>query len=378
MRIGIITSSYPRFAEDSANAGVFVRDVAAILHERGHQVTVITPQDVSGTTDPWGHIQIPWPGDSTSLSHLDARRFTARVRLAGLMASGVWHVVRTHRRERFDHLLAMWAVPSGLLAIVPRVVWRVPYTVWTLGSDIWRIDDYPAGRFLLRRVLRLAAKVYADGLQLALDTDAAGASDTEFLPSARRLPPPPPRFERDPDHFTVTAVGRFHQHKGMDVLMQAFAALNEHERSRIRLRIHGAGPDAEELASLARELNITTPEFELNGPVSADELQQLFAGSDLAVIPSRQESIPLILSDIARIGCPLLATDAGDMGDLIRRHDAGQVVAAGDVEALSAALERAPDAEWSRHDAGLAQLAAELDIERSVERFLASIETPPR
>jgi glycosyltransferase involved in cell wall biosynthesis len=59
---------------------------------------------------------------------------------------------------------------------------------------------------------------------------------------------------------------------------------------------------------------------------------------DCVVIPSRMESIPVILSDALQMGKPLIVSDVGDMGELLRRIPAGIVVSPNDSKALCRAM----------------------------------------
>jgi hypothetical protein len=61
-------------------------------------------------------------------------------------------------------MLCMWAVPSGVFGLAGKLKTQIPYDVWALGSDIWKIRKIPwLGKVMLGWIMQGAAGVYADG-----------------------------------------------------------------------------------------------------------------------------------------------------------------------------------------------------------------------
>ena len=87
------------------------------------------------------------------------------------------------------------------------------------------------------------------------------------------------------------------------------------------------------------------------------------------IIPSRIESVPLILSDGLQMELPIMVTDVGDMGVLVRRYAAG-LVCRPEVGDMAETLLRFVS---SRQQGGAADLRELLDIRASAERFLSQI-----
>ena len=94
------------------------------------------------------------------------------------------------------------------------------------------------------------------------------------------------------------------------------------------LYLFGGGP-------LETQIRRRAAQPDLRGRVTiggwADEAVAVswLAACDCVVIPSRMESIPVIFSDALQMGRPLIVSDVGDMGSLLREHPAGLVVPAG-------------------------------------------------
>jgi glycosyltransferase involved in cell wall biosynthesis len=243
--------------------------------------------------------------------------------------------------------------------------------VWALGSDIWRIRDYPGGRRLLRSVLRGASNVYADGVQLAADTAAISGRPVPFLATSRRLPPPGPPIWQDGLRHVVS-IARFHEHKGVDVLVEAVGLLDDDARRGTVVHLFGDGPMREALVHRAAELGLDDI-VRFEGLAGEQVVADALASATVAVIPSRVESIPLVLSDICQVGTDLVVTDAGDMGELVRQHSAGRVAQRGDPASLAEELGTALVTGSAGTAAGRRRLAEHLSLDGSVTRLLLDL-----
>lgn len=375
MRIGVITSSYPSGPEDSSNAGVFVRDFAWDLSQRGHDVLVISPHvSEPSPGQPFTVYRYPWPGTETSLAHISVRNVANMARLAILLLSGLRTCLSVLRKRDVEHVIAMWAVPSGILALAMRRMLGIPYSVWVLGSDIWKIGSYPLGKWVLRRVLRGARRLYADGVRLAEDVEAISGRPCDFLASSRVMPQhsDAPAPELAPGKVHVLCVARMHPHKGVDVLVDAISMMQADERSGFHFHFFGDGPERRRLELLSHERGLT--ENVSWGPtISKGTFMSYLRGADVLVVPSRIESIPLILTDAAQVSRPVIATDVGDMGFLVRKHGLGQVIEPENPGALVRALRRAREGTVGYDPAGARRMVEELSLARSVDRILVDM-----
>ncbi len=74
------------------------------------------------------------------------------------------------------------------------------------------------------------------------------------------------------------------------------------------------------------------------GKISDDHLFELYSQTDCVVIPSRSESIPVVLSEALQFNKPMIVTDVGDMGMLGRRYGIARVVEKENIDALAHAM----------------------------------------
>jgi glycosyltransferase involved in cell wall biosynthesis len=345
MHLWLLTSSYPRIPEESLNAGVLARDLALSLRELGHRITVVTPDKPGGIVlDPGlDVVRLPWFSPTVAMADLSPSRPVDLVRILSLFARARSTLRRALARDRPGGAVALWALPSGIFARWAKRWHGVPYVVWLLGSDVWQAPSYPFGPTLLRKIIEDSTAAYADGTELASEARKLTGQRVEFLPSIRRLPPPPASL---PEPADVLYVGRYHRNKGPDVLIRAFAVVHR-ARPEATLRLHGEGELGAEMIRQVQDLGLQKV-VTIQGALSAVGLAAAMASATVLAIPSRIESIPLILGDAIQAGLPVVASDAGDMGDLVRRHKLGLTVPPDDPEALARALLAMLASPWPR------------------------------
>jgi glycosyltransferase involved in cell wall biosynthesis len=80
------------------------------------------------------------------------------------------------------------------------------------------------------------------------------------------------------------------------------------------------------------------------------DIPELIVGSDVGCLVSDFEGLPVFMLECLQASTPFLGTDVGDMGEVLRRTEAGIVVdQPGDLAALETAVRRMADPdEWAR------------------------------
>lgn len=346
LRICIVTSSYPLHPDDGeAAAGHFIRDLALAMSRAGVMITVLTQARPGETRDDAGIevIRFPWSGSGKRLSGLNPASLRDAADVLSVMIAGQIALLRLLRKGRgegapYDGVLAMWALPSGLWARVACFFFSVPYVTWTLGSDIWIYGKKALARPLLRSILKKSRRVYADGEELRADTERLARRGCDFLPTTRRLPRENlPAVALKPDKINFLFVGRFHPHKGPDLLLEAIDLIPAAERAGLHFWMFGDGDLRDALQAQVARLGLEQA-VSLGGYISAEVFAAYLRQVHALIIPSRLESIPVVLSDALQMDCPVVVTDVGDMGRLVREYGAGRVAATPDAVAISAEI----------------------------------------
>jgi len=130
-------------------------------------------------------------------------------------------------------------------------------------------------------------------------------------------------------------VARHVEVKGLDVLLRAFAAVAA-MTPEATLELVGDGPLTPSLRELAAELNIAE-RVEFSGPARPPEIAERLRSSDVFVLSSRSENMPLAVIEALCCGLPVAATDVGGVLEAVGQDD-GALAPSGDPTALADAI----------------------------------------
>ena len=158
MRVGLVTTGFPRFEGDCS--GAFVLTVARGIVEQGHRVCVLAPEPRRGGSAPrWPGIEVRWvpyarprtlqrsfygSGAPDNLRLRPTRWLGAAALTAALY--------RASRRELADcdSLLSSWCIPSGWVA--SKTAEGRPHLCLCHATDVRWLSKMPAGRAVARDI----------------------------------------------------------------------------------------------------------------------------------------------------------------------------------------------------------------------------------
>ena len=251
-------------------------------------------------------------------------------------------------RDKPDHILALWALPSGYWARSAFRKYDIPYSTWALGSDIWTLGRIPLIRNTLKNVIKSGRFSFADGYQLANDVEKLSGLECRFLASARTMPKLTQKRPNKVPPFKLAFLGRWHPNKGIDLLLDALLLLQDRDWENIQeVRICGGGPLENQVSLQVDKLRDEKRPVTLAGYLDKVQAHELFTWADYVLLPSRIESIPVVFSDALSCLCPLIATPVGDLPTLVRDNNVGvlaqQVSAPAIADAIRTAMRRSPN-----------------------------------
>ncbi len=372
--VALVTTSYPEAhgrCEDVDTA--FVADFAAELarHARVHVVAAAAANGIEYRDGVRLHY-FAVPGFPLStLRVLDPTDWP--VILAALRA-GQRALDRVAAEHRLDHVLAICALPTGLLARQLERRRGISYSTWVLGRDVWNPGRLPIVRSLLRRVLRDAAHRFACGVVLAEDVAALTGVQCAFLPRCRRLTSRGSRRRAKSPPYRLAFLSRWLPEKGADLLIDALLALDESDwRAIEEVRYCGGGPLEGRVRDGFRQLSAACRPVTLGGYLDGEQAAELYTWADFVVLPSRRESIPLTFSDAVQCGAPVIAMPVGDLPRLVESYGVGYLAREVSDTALRDAIRSALRDEPADIDDGLARARADFDVAASARKFYEAI-----
>lgn len=189
----------------------------------------------------------------------------------------------------------------------------------------------------LRPLYRLAERMLAtltDSLIAVCESEARAARSIGYAEGKVHVvyngiasPPTPPTTSRK----GIAFIGRNCRQKGVDTLLDAWLMLRK------------VVPDAS-LTVMSDLDDETRKSFTNAGAVvrdfgTAEEVAALLAASTILAMPSRWEAFPYLLLEAMSCGLAVVAADVGGMGECVRDHENGLLVAPDDARELAMALQ---------------------------------------
>jgi D-inositol-3-phosphate glycosyltransferase len=142
------------------------------------------------------------------------------------------------------------------------------------------------------------------------------------------------------DKKILLFVGRIDPLKGIDQLLKAVPLLLKNHAS-LRLIIVGGDENSraevEGLQKLSAALGIRDS-VTFQGLIKQEQLPSFYSAADICVVPSYYESFGLVPLESLACGTPVVATDVGDLKNIIRQGETGYIVPDNSPDKLAASI----------------------------------------
>jgi glycosyltransferase involved in cell wall biosynthesis len=252
--------------------------------------------------------------------------------------AGLIELRRLMRRER-PHVVHANSSKAGVLGRVAAATTGVPIRFFTVHG--WAFSAYSGLASLLYRfadrtmaslttvTICVSERELADGLQAG----TCSAERSVVIHNAVDLAAAP-RSRHDRATPRLIAVGRLKAPKDFLTLIRALAGLSNQGYEAL---IVGDGPDRTAVEAEIRRLGVED-RVQLAGERS--DVPELLAASDVFVLSSRSEGLPVSVLEAMAAELPVVASRVGGLAELVDDGATGILVPPGDEPALAQALER--------------------------------------
>ncbi len=140
--------------------------------------------------------------------------------------------------------------------------------------------------------------------------------------------------------FTVLFMGVLIKRKGVADLINAIYLLNkENKLDNVRLVIAGSGAEEAELKAMCTQFGLDNY-IEFAGWTAGEKKEKLFRESQMLVLPSYNEGLPIAILEAISCGMPVVATNVGDISSAVIDGENGYLIEPGDVLAIKQAIEK--------------------------------------
>jgi len=336
-------------ARDTGGMSVYIRELAAEMGRQGHSVDIYTR-----VHDP-ADSQIIELGQGARLVHLRAGEEEKIHKLAvySYLPEFTCHLenFRQNNDLHYDLVFSHYWL-SGWVGEYLQRWWQVPHVIMfhTLGAvknDIGIGEDAPELRIVTEKDAvanchRVIAATEREKEELVYHYGAVpdkigivpcGVNMELFQPFDRMAARQKLGLS---DEKIVLFIGRIDPLKGIDQLLNAMTHLQKVPG--LRLIVIGGDKystqEMEKLHRLAAGLNIQDA-VTFQGSVEHEQLPYFYSAADVCVVPSYYESFGLVALEALASGTPVVATDVGDLRNIIRQGQTGYVLTDNNPENLA-------------------------------------------
>jgi len=244
---------------------------------------------------------------------------------------GVWM-----QQKGIQHVHAHFANAGATVALFVSLIFDKSFSMTVHGPD----EFFEVSKSLLKEKIEHAKFIVCIGQfsrsQLMRIAPYSNWDKLRVCPLGVDLDVFKPKNLETIDRVEILCVGRLVPAKGQAILLKAVAELVK-ENFYLRVRLVGEGVDRKPLEALADSLNIT-PFIEFLGSRNHLQVQQIFEESDLFVLPTFAEGIPIVLMEAMAKEIPCITTWVNGIPELIQNKINGITVAPSDHIALKEAI----------------------------------------
>jgi glycosyltransferase involved in cell wall biosynthesis len=158
--------------------------------------------------------------------------------------------------------------------------------------------------------------------------------DSEYTVSEKRTSGLRKELDIPVDHSVICTIAHMEEHKGIKYFLES-ASLLLQSRNDISFLLVGEGALKEELKILCADLKI---EKNVIFAGERSDIPEILSLTDIFVLPSLREGLPLTILEAMACGKPVIATNVGGVPEVVKDGVSGILVPPKDTEALHSAM----------------------------------------
>lgn len=278
-------------------------------------------------------------------------------------------LVEALRRAKITHLHNHFANSSATVGYLASRFLGIDFSLTLHGISEF---DHPAGTLLPAKIAHarfVACVSYFGRAQAMRITPSEHWSKMRIVRCGVPLEAIPKRKDRK-GPIRVLAVGRLSPEKGHLGLLEAFARAAAGIEA--ELRIVGGGPLRDEIARRIEQLGLGG-RCTLTGQLPNDEVLALLADSDVFVLPSFMEGLPVVLMEAMAAEVPVIAPWVAGIPELVTDGENGRLYRVGDFDHLATRLRELLEDAGARlrmGRAGAERVRDEFDVRKAIEPLI--------
>jgi colanic acid/amylovoran biosynthesis glycosyltransferase len=397
MRIAYFTGEFPRATDTFIQrevAALRARDVEvftfAVRQPKANQITNAAQEQALQTTTYllppairvllWAHLSLFLTSPLRYLKALGLAWQTHQPGIKGTLYQGIYFLeagllAYYIRRQQIQHLHNHFGDSSCTVAMLASALGGFSYSFTLHGPGIffeplrWRLDEkIRRAAFVncISHFCRSQAMVFAPPAKWHdLQIIHCGVDPALFTP-----------VQHQENGYRLLYVGRLAAAKGLPILLTSLAKLKQ-TYPQIQLSVVGDGPDRALLDAQVKDLDLEN-QVTFLGYQSPEAIRQYLAQSDVFVMSSFAEGVPVVLMEAMAAGLPVVATQIAGVSELVESGVSGYLVPPSDPVRLSRCLEQLLSEPILRQQMGAAgreKVCQDFNLHREAEKLCTLMQT---
>ncbi|MFO7873088.1 MAG: glycosyltransferase [Bacteroidales bacterium] len=350
LSIVVLPSWYP------PAGGAFFREHSRALSVIGIDVSVLAPVELGITDNPVAYLTFSGHLSGENQAHFrELRQWQRRIPLVNKLNVRRWvnqaiNMYQAHTKQHGhpDIIQAHSAMWAGLAAAGIKKRFGTPYVITEHRGRFTHHNDH--ARKLIKswhkpllkeaftkadHIVPVSVALQRGIMQLAPESHRKlsvipNMTDTRlFIPAETSKSPEEP--------FTFMCVASLEKLKGVDVLLNAFARLQERINHPVKLVIGGDGDQRKALEALRNRLGLDA-DVEFTGKLARPELVKHLQKAHAFVLPSMFEAFGVVIIEAMACALPVIATRSGGPESIVTKQT-GLLVPPEDPGSMASAME---------------------------------------
>lgn len=347
------------------------------FRSRGHKVIAVFFYDRDNLHEKWTKT---YPFEIYNLEAFDKK--AGGLRSLPRLLNGLLKLWRIFKQGKFDAIITFTHDSNVLglsLAWLAGIRSRVGTHLGEIrGMSKWRdnVHTFLVNRGVIQKLVASSARTRSNAIEVGIEPQRITTIYNAIMPfdvshidreTVRK------RIALKKDDVFFVAVGRLVYEKGHEFLVEAMSIVAKEEPHAIA-GICGAGPLHDQLQTQIERLGLQD-KVKLLG--QWDEISELLAASDVFVLPSRWEGLPMALLEGMMAGLPVIAARVEGVEEVVQPGEHGLLVPLESPEELAQAilqLLHSPEDRQRMGKAARERVLSSYATDRMCESYLQVIE----
>jgi glycosyltransferase involved in cell wall biosynthesis len=316
--------------DPNSSEGRRVLTISEGLVRRGHDVTLVTTlknlgekEKIEKIVDP--DVKILWHEPSFRFN-----KFSFSPKLYQILSEQDFDVVHAHSYRHYGTYVGSVLRKKKNIPFVMSPYGSTGYESSTLFKPLYFVQDLLTKKYPIKYPDKILAETkYEKSQIIRFGGDPKKIQvvyrDVDTNVFKRHL-------QNSNDFGYILFVGRITPIKGIELIIEALPIIPE-----IKLKIAGPIESHAYYRSLQRKMreNSVNDRVQYIGTVSYEEVPTLYSSTLALVLPSHYENLGGVLLEAQACECPVIATDAGGMSEVIKDGETGFIIKERSPESLA-------------------------------------------